>query len=102
MSHFHKTIVDPADLYENPITHHKIAEDVYLLPYKEGVNQPGHEHIQKYEKTRPYHKCREQGWLTEMVFRDNNEGPMYWCIGCGHTLDEGVSMAIRLNEVEIS
>lgn len=79
----------------------KIAENVYLLPYIEGVMQPGHDWIQKYDNTRPYHKCPGQEYLTEMVFRDNNEGPMYWCIGCGFTLDEGISMAVRLNEVEI-
>lgn len=80
---------------------HKIGEDVYLLPWIEGKEQPGHEFIQKYENTRPYHKCHGEAWLTEMVFRDNNEGPMYWCMGCGYTLEEGVSMAVRLNEVEI-
>jgi predicted SprT family Zn-dependent metalloprotease len=80
----------------------KIAKDVYLLPYLEGKNQPGHEYIQEYENTRPYHRCKlDQPYLTEMVFRDNNEGPMYWCMGCGYTLEEGISMAIRLNEVEI-
>ncbi len=84
------------------VAQYKIADDVYLLPYLEGKNQPGHDFIQKYENTRPYHKCRGEQWLTEMVFRDNNEGPMYWCTGCGHTLDEGIAMAIRLNEVEIS
>ena len=80
----------------------KIGENVYLLPYDLGKKHPGHEHIQKYKNTRPYHKCPDEEWLTEMVFRDNNKGPMYWCMGCGFTLDEGMSMAVRLNEVEIS
>ena len=79
----------------------KISENVYLVQYAEAKEQPGHEFIQEYIGTRPYHKCKEEEWLTEMVFRDNNEGPMYWCIGCGFTLEEGVSMAVRLNEVEI-
>lgn len=79
----------------------KISNDIYLVQYDEAKEQPGHEFIQKYVGTRPYHKCKGEEWLTEMVFRDNNEGPMYWCMGCGHTLDEGISMAVRLNEVEI-
>jgi len=79
----------------------KIADNVYLLEYEEGKLQSGHEFIQEYTGTRPYHNCSEELYLTEMVFRDNNEGPMYWCMGCGYTLEEGVSMAIRLNEVEI-
>ena len=37
----------------------------------------------------------------QMLLRDNEDGPMYWCIGCGYTLDEGVAMMVRLNEVNI-
>ena len=36
-----------------------------------------------------------------MISRENEEGPMYWCTGCGYTLDEGVAMAVKLNEVDI-
>ena len=36
-----------------------------------------------------------------MLERDNDDGPMYWCTGCGYTLDEGVAMMVRLNEVNI-
>ena len=36
-----------------------------------------------------------------MISRENDDGPMYWCTGCGYTLDEGVAMAVRLNEVNI-
>jgi hypothetical protein len=36
-----------------------------------------------------------------MISRENDDGPMYWCTGCGYTLDEGVAMAVRLNEVDI-
>lgn len=39
--------------------------------------------------------------LKEMTLRENEEGPMYWCNGCGYVLEEGLSMAIRLNEVDI-
>ena len=43
----------------------------------------------------PLHK------FAQIVLRENEEGPLYWCTGCGYTLDKGVSMAIRLNEVDI-
>ncbi len=36
-----------------------------------------------------------------MIPRENEDGPMYWCTGCGYTLDEGVAMMVRLNEVNI-
>lgn len=36
-----------------------------------------------------------------MISRENEDGPMYWCTGCGYTLDEGVAMMVRLNEVDI-
>lgn len=36
-----------------------------------------------------------------MIRRENKDGPMYWCTGCGYTINEGVAMAIRLNEVNI-
>lgn len=36
-----------------------------------------------------------------MISRANEDGPMYWCTGCGYTLDEGVAMMVRLNEVDI-
>ncbi len=47
------------------------------------------------------HRCPDGKWLKEMTFRENDDGPMYWCGGCGYTLDPGLSMAIRLNEVDI-
>jgi hypothetical protein len=36
-----------------------------------------------------------------MLLRENDDGPMYWCTGCGYVLDDGVAMAVRLNEVNI-
>ncbi len=50
----------------------------------------------------PYHRCnQEEPWLTEMALRESEDGPLYWCPGCGYSPDEGISMAIRLNEVPI-
>ncbi len=43
----------------------------------------------------PLHK------FAQIVLRENEEGPLYWCTGCGYTVEEGVAMAIRLNEVDI-
>ena len=43
----------------------------------------------------PLHK------FAQIVLRENEAGPLYWCTGCGYTVEEGVSMAIRLNEVDI-
>ncbi len=36
-----------------------------------------------------------------MLRRENEDGPMHWCTGCGYTLDEGVAMMVKLNEVDI-
>ena len=47
------------------------------------------------------HMCNDAEWLHEMTLRENETGPLYWCTGCGYTLEEGLSMAIRLNEVDI-
>jgi hypothetical protein len=49
------------------------------------------------------HRCPKfpEG-LKELTFRENDEGPLYWCNGCGYTVDNGVAMAIRLYEAPIS
>jgi len=69
----------------------KIAENVSLETYLSGDIIVCH-----------YCKGRDgrQG-SRMMLLRENEEGPMYWCTGCGYTLDEGLSMAVRLNEVNI-
>ena len=38
------------------------------------------------------------GGLKELTFRENDDGPMYWCNSCGYVVDNGVAMAIRLYE----
>lgn len=68
----------------------KVAENVYLVKYL---------HVD-YEMLA--HKCERNTWYKEMTFRENDEGPMYWCEGCGFVLDSGVAMAIRLYEAPIS
>lgn len=67
----------------------KLTEEVYLATLVS-------------DKDIPYHRCKpEEPWLTEMHLRENEDGPLYWCPGCGYSPDEGISMAIRLNEVQI-
>lgn len=78
----------------------KITEDIYeITPFEE--ERPGsfwklgvERHLMHMCEP-PLHK------FAQIVLRENEEGPLYWCTGCGYTLDEGVSMAIRLNEVNI-
>ncbi len=45
------------------------------------------------------HKCPKfpEG-LKELTFRENNDGPLYWCSECGYVVENGVAMAIRLYE----
>jgi hypothetical protein len=53
-------------------------------------------------KDMPYHKCKQdEPWLREMTLREWEERPMYWCEGCGYIMPDGVSMAVRLNGLEI-
>jgi hypothetical protein len=59
----------------------KVAEDVYLICDNVLV-----------------HRCVPDGWYKTMTLRESDEGPMYWCDGCGYTVDEGVAMAVRLYE----
>ncbi len=42
-----------------------------------------------------------EGISKVMLLRENEDGPMYWCTGCGYTLDEGLAMMVRLNEIDI-
>ena len=68
----------------------KIAEGVYLLEYP--------------KKSIPLlvHQCEGIGeWYKEMKFRDNFDGPNYWCVGCGYELPDGIAMAVRMNELEL-
>jgi hypothetical protein len=71
----------------------KICDDVSIEIYDESLG--GGEIV--------CHYCdgdRMQG-SRMMISRENDDGPMYWCTGCGYTLDEGVAMMVRLNEVDI-
>jgi hypothetical protein len=67
-----------------------IAEDVYII-----------DDVLDREAPVVGHLCPDNGFLTEMTLRENESGPMYWCRGCGYILEEGLSMAVRLNEVNI-
>jgi hypothetical protein len=68
----------------------KIAENVYLVKYT-GI-----------DNEMLVHHCEGKGHYKEMTFRENDEGPMYWCEGCGYVVDNGTAMAIRLYEAPIS
>jgi hypothetical protein len=71
-------------------TEKKIAENVYLVKYS----------TIEYEML--VHHCDGMPHYKEMTFRENDEGPMYWCEGCGFVVDNGTAMAIRLYEAPIS
>ena len=73
----------------------KITEDVSIETYDD---------LTPYEPDIVCHYCdgvNGMGGSRLMLRRENENGPMYWCTGCGYTLDEGVAMAVRLNEVNI-
>ena len=82
----------------------KITDDIYeITPFEDEDNEhaplgqffaPGERSLMHMCKP-PLHK------FAQIVLRENEDGPLYWCTGCGFTVDEGVSMAIRLNEVDI-
>ncbi len=76
------------------MTEKKIAEDVTIETYDDSLGNA--EVI--------CHYCDGKEGMKGsrlMISRENEEGPMYWCTGCGYTLDEGVAMAVKLNEVDI-
>jgi hypothetical protein len=67
----------------------KLADGVWLLNYgsiEHGV---------------AVHVCEGRGWFTVMTYRENFDGPNYWCSNCGYVVPEGLAMAIRMNELEI-
>ena len=64
----------------------KVAEKVYLVKYA----HLRHEML--------VHHCDGNTYYKEMTFRENDDGPMYWCEGCGFVLGNGEAMAIRLYE----
>ncbi len=73
----------------------KITEDVFIETYNEELDDSADVIC---------HHCDGRDGVTHgriMLRRENEEGPMYWCTGCGYTLDEGVAMAVRLNEVDL-
>lgn len=67
----------------------KIAEGVYLLNYG------------SIERGVVVHLCEGCDWFKVMCYRENFDGPNYWCPGCGYELPEGLAMAVRMNELEI-
>ena len=72
----------------------KITEDVSIETYDDSMQ----------EADIVCHYCDGETGMEGsrlMIRRENENGPMYWCTGCGYTLDEGVAMAVRLNEVDI-
>jgi len=69
----------------------KLADDIYeITPFEEEGSEKHLMHM----CTPPLHK------FSQIVLRENEDGPLYWCTGCGFTVDDGLSMAIRLNEVD--
>ena len=46
------------------------------------------------------HECEEGEWMHHLTLRENAEGPLYWCVGCGATIENGEAMAIRLYEAD--
>lgn len=46
------------------------------------------------------HECDEGQWMHKLTLRENAEGPLYWCVGCGKTIENGEAMAIRLYEAD--
>ena len=68
----------------------KVGENVYLLNFT-GLD---------YEIL--VHRCEGESEYNEMTFRENDDGPMYWCEGCGFVLGNGEAMAIRLYEAPFS
>lgn len=64
----------------------KISDDVYLINGSTVVHDCG---------------PREPSFLITMGHKETKNGILYTCKPCYYTLDEGVSMAIRLNEADI-
>ena len=67
----------------------KIADEVYVEEY--GYNLG-------YEEVKFLHECNEGEWMYPLVPRENESGPLYWCVECGKTVENGEAMAIRLYE----
>ncbi len=87
---YQRTISEEERRTTDNFSEKKIAERVYLVKY----NTVPHEML--------VHHCEGIGHYKEMTFRENDDGPMYWCEGCGFVLDDGTAMAIRLYEAPIS
>lgn len=68
----------------------EIAEGVYVSKALEGTSE-----------VIVRHQCEKDAWPRIMVLRENEDGPVYWCGGCGFTLGNGEAMAIRLYQVDI-
>ncbi len=69
----------------------KIADQVYAEE---------HEYLNYPVEVNLLHECDEGQWMHKLTLRENAEGPLYWCDGCGATIENGEAMAIRLFEVE--
>ena len=77
----------------------KITDNVYIATYNT-LPPPLSEGYQGYKYL--IHVCNsDTGREAVMHLRKNEAGPLYWCPGCGFTLEGGLAMAIRLDEVEI-
>ena len=68
----------------------KIAQSVYIEEDENSISI----------SPLPYlmHECEEGEWMHTLYLRENEEGPLYWCEGCGATIENGEAMAIRLYE----
>ena len=83
----YRRVLDRDELNSKPRYYDKkIGEGVYLVKHT-NLN---------YEVL--VHLCNEDSAYHEMTFRENDDGPMYWCEGCGFVLGNGEAMAIRLYE----
>ena len=75
----------------------KLSDTVYEITPFDDEDDTGH-----FAGRNLVHMCKPPlHKFAQIVLRENKEGPLYWCTGCGYTVEEGVSMAIRLNEVDI-
>jgi hypothetical protein len=67
----------------------KVADEVYIT-----------DHVHAQYESQLLHECDEGEWMHKLTLRENAEGPLYWCPGCGKTIENGEAMAIRLFEAD--
>ena len=86
----------------------KINEDVYLLEQEDAwLDWSGHNIVHDCGEAKDIFQHVAPSNLMEavedksfMILRENDDGPMYWCEGCGYTLEDGEAMAVRLFEAD--